>query len=462
MSIISLFLLYILAARCLGDERFGVFSFALAFVSMFAIINDCGLRYVYVTKVSRERNLAELYLSNILPLQICLSALGFLLIFIVINLLSKRPESKIVIYLIAGAEILRFIKMLCRFVFRAYERFELETLTVCIERITLLAVGTAVLISGYGVIWFAWTFLAVRSSDLIVTFLVLQKTIFRPTFRFNFHLWLRLIKQGLPFALTGLTLLLLLRIDTVMISFIRNDAEVGWYNASYKLIEGILIFPAIFVNSLLPPMSRLYKDLNLVMSLYQRGVKYILLASIPLTILGFLLADKIIPFLFGEEYLKSIVILRILVWSLTFTFVYNIGGALLAAINKQKVTFYISCIVLFLNIAFNSILIPKMGCIGAAIATVMSAITFCLLISFHLFYQGYKLPYLELALKPLLATSIVAIILIIYPLPLGLAMFLSIIAYFFIITLLSFWDEEEILLIKQIAKLVGKYASSKP
>ncbi|NOY85545.1 MAG: flippase [Nitrospirae bacterium] len=456
LSMGLLFLLFIIAARILGDTQFGVFSFALAYVSIFGIISDCGLRYLYITMVSRDPSLKSKYFENILSLQIFLSLICFAFIYISINLFEKTDEAKTVVYFLAGAEVIRSLKFFFRFVFRTSERFKLESLTVSLERLALLIVGATLLSLGFGVVSLAATFLFVRIVDFFIT-LLFVKTILPLRLGFDLSFWPTLLKQGMPFALTGLVMLILLRIDTVMISLIKNDTEVGWYNAGYKLIEAAAFFPAILVNSLLPSISSLHGKTAEISMLYQRAMRYILLIAIPLSIIAFILAEPIIIFVFGSEYHQTVIVFKILLLSLSFTFIYHVGSTVLSGIGQQKMALYIACAVLLLNIILNAALIPNKGYVGAAIATMVSEFVFCLLYGGFLFSLGYKISWFKLALKPLIATSTISFLILLFPAHLGVTIFFAILGYFGMMTLLSYWDEEEILFIKKISSSLKEY-----
>lgn len=453
-SNIFLFILLIFAARYLGDVNFGVFCFALAFVGIIEIINDFGLRFVYTREVSRDKSLAGNYLGNMLTIQIFLSLIGLTLVVLITNYLSVSWETRLVVYLMEGAGILRVLKFLLRFVFRTFDRFDLETISLLIERIVLLAVGMLVLILGYSIVVFAAVFLVVRVFDFMIAFVFLKRKVIRPHLRFDFSLWPRLLMPAVPFAIAYFSSMALMKTDTVMLSIMRDDAEVGWYRAARHLVEGVSIFSMIFRNSLFPAMSAMHmKSRQIVNDLYIRGVKYMFLISVPAAVLGTLVADKVIFIFYGEQYMNSVIVFEILLWSLPFYFVTRMQLTLLGAINKQHISVYFTLIILLINIVLNSILIPLYGYIGAAIATLISEIIFSITTSSYLLYHKYKASMQKILWKPLLATLPLAVILIkLRNTHLVLLIVIFSIAYFVIVTLFKFWDEEEIVLFKKICR----------
>ena len=448
-SAFLLFLLLIIGARILGDEKFGVFSFAMAFVNVVGFIADGGLRLVYTRVVARDPSLAEKYLGNILSLVIVFSSVTFVASAIIINLLNEPAEVKLVVYILAGAEILRFVLYVFRYVFRTADRFDLETVLVTSERVLLLVLGVAALLMGYGVIGLTIVFLVIRIFDCIMALVITARTVVRPSLRFDFALWGSLVRQGIPFILFGAVVLLLYRIDSVLLSLLRSHAEVGWYNAAYRLVDGWFFVPLVLSSILYPSFARFYDQRDSLIEYYTRGIKYALAVSIPLTLLGSIAAEDVIILIYGEQYRSAVILLQVLLMVLNFSFIHEIGSHFLAAIDRQMQVFYFSCVALGLNIVLNLIMIPRMGAAGAGIATVIAEAVFAALITIYVTRLGYPLPYLKLILKPLIATAIVGVIAYLFMDSLILLGAFSLVSYVAILTLLSFWDEQEIALFRK-------------
>lgn len=455
-SSVFLFLLLIFAARYLGDENYGIFSFALAFVGLFEIINDCGLRYLLVREISRDTTNIRAYWGNVFALNISLSFVGLLAVLLVINIIPASPEAKMAVYILEGAAILRTLKFLFRYSFHALNRFDLAALSLFIERLFLFIVGIIVLTLGYGVIAFATAFLIVKIVDIFLVFVLFNRYFWLPLPRYDFPLWPKLLLKAIPFALTGVFMLIFTRIDTIMIGLMRSNEEVGWYNVATKLIEAASIVPVIITNSLFPSLSVLHHESREAFnSMFNRGVKYALLVSIPIAIIGNIIAHKLIIFTFGAEYANSVIVFKILLLSVIFSFIVLLGGTALGSINKQKIAVWYSAIVLALNIILNLILIPRMGHIGAGIASLISFVTLALLITIYLGSKGYKVSYFRLSVKPLVGSLLVGSLLMgMKPIPVVAMIIMSILIYPLIITLLRVWSEEEIMTFKKYCMLL--------
>jgi O-antigen/teichoic acid export membrane protein len=442
---VFLFLLLIFAARFLGDEKYGVFAFALAFVGLFELICDCGLRFLLVRDLARDQTDARAYLGNVLVLTISLSLVSLCLSVLTVNILKTSYESRMIVYILQCAIILKTMKSLFRFSFHAFNRFDLAALTVFIERLLLFVVGIGILVGTNSVIAFAIGFLIVRIIDLGTTFLIFTRNFWKPSIRFDFSRWPHLLANSMPIALNGVFIVLLTRVDTVMISVFRSDAEVGWYNAATKLIEASGIVTVILGSSIFPSLAALFQQSKeSFIELASKGVRYILVMAIPLALVGNILADKIIMLVFGMEYTNSIIAFRILLLGVIFSFYTHIGGAFLVAMNKQKIAVICSSLALGLNIILNSLLIPSIGYVGAAVASLVSYCALAVSIIYYLSSKGYDVHKYNIAIKPIIGAACAGIVAIgCKSFPVILTVILSVVLYLVVLTVIKFWNEEE-------------------
>jgi len=127
----NLFLLglLILGGRYLGDVNYGIFTFALAFAFIFEIFTDLGVSDFSQREVARDKKLAVPYFGNLLLWKSLLSMGVFIALVLTINLLKSSPETRLAVYLLGFAAILRSFKVTCRSFFRAFERFDMDILT---------------------------------------------------------------------------------------------------------------------------------------------------------------------------------------------------------------------------------------------------------------------------------------------------------------------------------------------
>lgn len=365
------FFFLIFSARILGPEDFGKFNFALSFVLIFSILYELGMDLFTVREVSINKQQSSHLLGNSLLLKAILIPIVASLIILIINLLGYSDVTiKAVYWSILYILFITTANYLRSF-FRGFEKINYEAITIFIEKIILCLLGGFALVFNSGVLEFLKLLALGSLMSFIFTAMILFIKLVKPDFSFDFRLMKEILKKAMPFALMNIFILIYFRIDMVMLSLMQNETIVGLYSSSYRIMEMLLVIPAIIMIPIYPAMSRLtVKDRAKFRELSQASVKGILLVSLPVTLIIFFLAFQFMRLFYGNsDYLSATGALKILVFSLPFNGLTTVFATMLAANNKQILTTRNTAICAVFNIVLNIILIPKYSFWGAAIAT---------------------------------------------------------------------------------------------
>ena len=164
--------------------------------------------------------------------------------------------------------------------------------------------------------------------------------------------------------------------DKVMIGALSNMTEVGYYENADKLITTCLGVVGSLGAVMLPKMS------NLVANGEIRKQKEYLLKSIEVTMFIafaisfgiYSIADVFIPFFYGDAFLPSVTITKLLAVSVPFISWANVVR-MQYLIPNEKDKIYVSSIVIgaVSNVIINYLLIPRYRANGAAIGTLCAA-----------------------------------------------------------------------------------------
>jgi O-antigen/teichoic acid export membrane protein len=361
-------------ARYLAAEGFGVLSFALAFIALFAVLPDIGLQTLMIREIARDKTLAQKYLGNIGVLKIFLSVITFGLIALTINLLHYPAETIRVVYLVGLTVVLGAFSTMFYGLFRAYERMEFEALGGALSSALTLAGALWAINHDYSVVWFGWVYLAVSTIMLGYCFVVSAWRFTMPRIEIDLVFWKESLKQAWPFALSGLFLTIYVWIDSVMLSGMKGNEAVGWYNAAYRLISILSFLPMAYFGAVFPIMSRLHvTSKEFLRFTHERSFKYMLILGVPIGVGTSILANKIILLIFGVGYLPSVLPLQILIWSAISGFVAGVFFNLLQSVNRQIIIAWVVGSAAFLKVALNLALIPGYSYTGASIATLAAS-----------------------------------------------------------------------------------------
>ena len=449
-------------ARYLGAAGFGILSFALAFTGIFAIFGDLGLGVLTVREVARNKSLALKYVANVSLMKVILAAVTFGLIALTINLMGYPAETINVVYLLALSVIFTAFTQMFYSIFQAFERMEFSAIGQMLNAALLLGGVIFVIKLGFGIIGFAYLYVITSAVTLGYSFAVMKLKFSNPAsasaakvMKFDWSFWKPTIKQALPFGLTAVFIMIYYYISSVMLSMMKGNEAVGWYNAAYRLLLVPLFIPTVFSTAIFPVMSQFSISSKASLEFtYQRYFKYMALLSIPIAVGTTLLSGRFILLIFGQEYAPAIIALQVLIWSVVFIFMSGVFGRLIESLNKQILGTKVAGIGAVLNVVLNLLLIPRYGYIAASAATVVTEFTVLVLLGIISFRLGYGIPRGEIVKnvgKAMVASAAMGIFIWYFArLNLIALIVISVLIYFGFIGILRFFDKEDISLAKQL------------
>lgn len=194
--------------------------------------------------------------------------------------------------------------------------------------------------------------------------------------------------------------------DTLMLGYFKSSADVGLYNVAHPLAHFISFPLGALLVIYTPVITELYAQnmLHEVRRNFSILTKWLCSATLPLFLIFFLFPEAVITSLFGANYIFAATALRILSLGYIINNFMGPNVATLIAIGKSKFMMWATLATAVLNIGLNICLIPPLGIVGAAIASV-SAITSINLISCWKLYSLSKAqPLSKNLLKPTLAS----------------------------------------------------------
>jgi O-antigen/teichoic acid export membrane protein len=378
---LALTLIY--AARILGAEQFGVFSFALAFCSIFLIFSNAGLSDITTRELAKNREREKDY-SAIISLKTFLTVATFGLIFLTSFFVEENIRK--IIWIIGIYVVSKHFLVVVYAFFRARQKMKYEAWIKIIQALITLFLTLALLSFVPSVA--ALSYALMGSIILTVVFVLILFSFFiRPiSFSLDFKVWKRLLKLSWPLGLTTVFAAVYIYIDSIMMGFWGQIVQVGWYNASYRVIGVLMITASLIGASFFSSLSKLFnQSMDQFYNVFRHYLRLMMILALGAVIIGIPLSPHIIDLLYGEQFLPAVLALQILIVMAALYSIYNAFYLGLIAANQQKKVFWISFIAALTNIIFNFILIPKYSLYGAASATLITYIVLLVLS-----YQSFK------------------------------------------------------------------------
>ena len=207
------------------------------------------------------------------------------------------------------------------------------------------------------------------------------KKIFASKMKFDKNLIREVFKYALLVYIGTFALTLITKIDTIFIVSMLEVSKVSFYEVALSLASIITILVIPFSSMIFPFSTKLIenKKTEELSKILSKVYEFAILFAIPIVLLFVIFPKEIVFFLFGENYLLSSDLLRVLSIAFLISIFYQINFGVLAAMSKLKERNKIFFISAFLNIVLNFIFIKYFGLIGVCYSTILVFLTMAIL-----------------------------------------------------------------------------------
>lgn len=357
--------------RYLGQAGFGYFTTALAFMTMAATMADLGLSMIALRELSADPTQEQKIFNNIFTYRLLSSGLILALAGGLVFLFPYAPIVKTAALIVSFNFLFNALVQVLTTLFQKYLQMGKVVLAENIGRIITLIWTILIIKTQGGLLWII-TGSTINSLLFFLILYLFSKKFVRVKLAFDKNLWLSIWQKSWPLALTIVFNMVYFRADTLILASYWPAEYVGIYGAPYRILELLATFPHMFLGLVMPILTIAWlTKQEKFFSHVQKVWDFFLLVTLPLIIIGQVLAGPIMYLLGGSNFLASAPILRILVWPTAFIFLSALFNYLVVIAEKQKkmiVWYGLSAI-----LAFGSyfIFIPRFHYWAAAIITLL-------------------------------------------------------------------------------------------
>ncbi|EMF98739.1 polysaccharide biosynthesis protein [Leptospira borgpetersenii str. 200701203] len=361
-------------ARYLGPDSYGKLNYVIAYIALIGSFTNLGLDGVVVRELIKEKAHKEEILSTSFLLQLIAGMIAFAVAILLIPLL--RPDELDLfwmVFLVGLTLIFRAVGVVRYW----YEAQVLSKYFVWLDNglfFVFSGVRILLILNGLGIFPFIWTALIESSISLFGYYLLYKyHNGSLSVLHANWRRARTLLRDSWMLLLSGLAVIVYMRIDQIMIGQMMGDEAVGIYTAAVKISEVWYFIPMAVASSIFPAILKA-KEFSQELYLERLGLLHsfmfllALMIAIPMTFLS----DPIIRLFFGEKFSEAGAVLAIHIWAGIFVFLGVASSRYYLTENLPKGELYKSISGCLTNIILNYFLIPLYGIKGAAIATVIS------------------------------------------------------------------------------------------
>jgi polysaccharide transporter, PST family len=363
--------------RILGPEKYGLISFAQAFIVYFTILTDYGFnlsatREISVNREDRQK-VSEIF-SSVIIIKIIIGIFSFVILVLILAFIPKFTGDWLIyiysfgmvfynvlfpVWLFQGMERMKYItilNMVARGIF-----------TVCIfifikKESDYLYVP---LINSAGYIIAGVLSLGVVFKNFGVKFTF-------PTTKSIKHQ----LKEGWHIFVSTISISLYTTSSTFILGLLTNNTIVGYYSAAEKIINAVKRIITPISLTVYPYISKLASESkDKALGFIRKLAKLVGIGSFVVSLIIFILAAPIVDLILGSQYQQSIVVLRILAFLpfiVSLSNIFTIQG--LYSFNLQRIVARFVVPIAVFHLFLLLILVNFYYSTGAAIAVVITEI----------------------------------------------------------------------------------------
>lgn len=378
------FAIVVMLVRYLDVGDFGIYSLALAVTGMMDILAELGLDLLSIREIARNHDNIKTYTANAVAIKLILSLLVLAATAAIIFFRGLDGGSGTVFLVFTLAIIPTGIFHSLLVVFMGIERMAVVAAGSIVYEIIRLILTVAVLMTGHGLVALAWSYMIALILATLPLYVLVRIQAGPVWARPDFRRMLSMARGSVPFMFYSLFFLIYFKIDFIMLAAMKGEEAVGTYAAAYRLMESLMFVPAAFTGAVFPTLSRLSAGGSAsVLAASRKTLRYMAMLGLPIGFGTTVLAPRIVPFLFGDAYLGSVLPLQIIIWSIVLVFLNSICPAGLNSSDRQLANVLVTGTGILVNVAVNLVLIPSLGAVGTSIATVITELVTTVLFLYY-------------------------------------------------------------------------------
>jgi O-antigen/teichoic acid export membrane protein len=224
------------------------------------------------------------------------------------------------------------------------------------------------------------------------TFLLLLPTLFKFKLQLDFELLKKMLRYAFPILIAGLAYVTNENLDKLLLGDMIGEQQMGVYAACYKLGVFMTLFIMAFRLGAEPFFFNHSEEKNATTT-YATILNWFVIAGAFFMIFIVAFLDIFAPILLGsDEYFEALMIVPIILLANLLLGIYHNLAIWYKLTDKTRFGMYFSIIGAIITIVLNVVMIPKIGFMASAWAT-LAAYGIMMLLSYFIGKKHYPVPY---------------------------------------------------------------------
>ncbi|MWV40049.1 flippase [Natrialba sp. INN-245] len=385
VATISGALLVVVLARLLDPDGYGLLYLTLAVIGVTKLFAKLGLGRSTARYITEYKEKDPTQLRHILKFSAGISLALLFIVTLVVSVGHRQiatliGEPDVAPFLVLGSLFLVFGTTLgfLRKVLQGFEAIQLAALLSIIRSVTKAVVAIGLVVASFGAMgalagWVLGAFLASLIGIIVVYSRYYRSLDFSAPVESGLRR--RIAEYAVPVAASEAAGNLSSRIDTVLVGFFLNPVAVSYYVVAEQVVS-MVQSPSNALGFTLAPTFGSEKsagNAEKAARIYEEAFQHMALLYLPAAAGIILVSEPLVELVFGTDYLGAVPVLQVLGLYAFVKANILVSAKALDFLGRARSRAIVKGVTSVLNVLLNIALIPTVGVVGAAIATVITS-----------------------------------------------------------------------------------------
>ncbi len=399
--------------NAVGNAMYGFYAALFNFSYIFNILLDFGITNYNTRNIAQHPQLIQKHLSGILGIKLCLLGLYLLVTFSVGLMMGYGSAEFRMLAWLTLAQFLNSLILYLRSNFEGLLLFKWDSLFSVLDRLLMIVIcgfllwapKFSILNFQFSIYHFVYAQVIAYGITAALAFVVIARKAKFRRLRWDWCFFLVVLKQSAPFALLVLLMASYNRVDPILLRRLASDADAGIYAGAFRLLDALTMVAYLVSVALLPIFSKICEELKSTSAHCPLSTTHcplqdalqlvfwpLILFAVGAAVACALWAEPLMEWLFPGRGMLYVPVFRVLIFGfipICFTYIF---GTLLTAGGYLRQLNLFAATTLVLNVVINLLLIPRLGAVGSAWAS-LTAQTFMALAQLLLAIRLFRLPW---------------------------------------------------------------------
>jgi O-antigen/teichoic acid export membrane protein len=377
-------LMVLLARYLLTPAEYGLLQFALPVVGVVAIFGTLGLpkstaRYVTEYAEQDPGQVPHVVGRALRFLLVLVAVVGTVLALGADALANWLNTPEAAPFLLAGVAYVAFrsFSNIAGLLFQAFNRVDYKAVVTATTAVVQFTAAVGLVLLGFGALGAFVGYVAGTAAAAIIGLLLLKWRFladYEAAPEMEEGLTRRLLEYSIPLTATRGANVLDKKVDAILVGALLNVTAVAYY-ALAKQVADFASMPATAFGFTVSPTigeQSAGDHPDRATSLYQESLRYILLLYVPACFGIVLVAEPMIQYVFGSDYLPAVPVVQVFAGFVLVNAINQMTSDALDYLGRARSRAIVKSAMAVANFLLNLALIPLLGVLGAAIATVVT------------------------------------------------------------------------------------------